>query len=80
MKDTLRLNFAFPQKEYVYLKMMCAHKRTSIKDYASQALINRLEDDEDDLWAVHAEKELENLSENDLISWDEVKKELEIEL
>lgn len=71
MKSTVRLNFEFPREHYPYLKMLCAKKGMSLKDYASELLIKSIEEYEDRMLAKKAQKRLENVDENDLIDFDE---------
>lgn len=82
MKDMMmvRINFDFPREEYAYLKMMCTKTGTTIKALTSKVLIEQLEDFEDEHWLKDAEKILENTKEQDLISWEDIKKELSLEL
>lgn len=71
MKDTVRLNFEFPREHYPYLKMLCAKKGMTLRDFASDLLIKSLEEYEDHIYAKKAQKRLEKMDENDLIDFDE---------
>ena len=70
-KDTVRLNFEFPKQHYPYLKMMCAKKGTTLRNFASELLIQALEDYEDQILAKKAQKHLDEINEDDLIDFDE---------
>lgn len=74
LKDTVRINFDFPRKKYPYLKMICAVRRQSIKEFATQLLINALEDAENELSTLKAQERLEQISKDDLVSWEEARK------
>lgn len=56
MKNTVRINFDFPRKHYPYLKMLCAKKGISMKEFATKLLIKELEEYEDRLFAEKAQK------------------------
>ena len=71
MKETVRLNFEFPRKYYPYLKMVIARKGKSLKDFASEILIEAIEKDEDEKLAARANDRLINMKTEDLIPWDE---------
>ncbi|NGX61212.1 MAG: hypothetical protein K940chlam9_00695 [Chlamydiae bacterium] len=70
-KDTIRLNFEFPRKEYPYLKMLCAQKGMSFKKVATEALMKMIEDYEEEVLAQKAQERLEEMKEEDRISWEE---------
>lgn len=70
-----KLSVEFPAEEYVYLKLACAKKGVSLKEFVNQAVIRSIEEYEDELDL----KTLEKLTEEDIKNaqpWDEVKKEL----
>lgn len=71
MKDTIRLNFDFPREHYPYLKMLCAKEGTSLRQYASQILIQSIEDYEDRILAERAEKRLDEMDDSDLVDFHE---------
>ncbi len=73
-KDTIRLNFEFPLSEYPYLKMVCAKKSLSLRDFATHVLLRAIEEVEDEMLAQKANDRLESMQPEDLISWDEAKK------
>lgn len=79
MKDTIRLNFDFPREHYPYLKMLCAKEGTSLREYASQILIQSIEDYEDRILAERAEKTLNDIEsgKESLVSWEEAKQWLD---
>lgn len=70
-----KLSVEFPAEEYVYLKMACAKKGVSLKEFVSQAVIRSIEEYEDELDL----KALEQITEEDRKNaqpWEDVKKEL----
>jgi hypothetical protein len=71
MKDTVRINFEFPRSYYPFLKMILAGKGVSLKDFASEVLIEAIEKAEDELLGQRASDRLANVKEEDLIPWDE---------
>lgn len=71
MKETIRLNFEFPREEYAYLKMLCIQRGISFKDLATELLINAIEEYEDDMLAKKAASRLQELKNEENISWDE---------
>ena len=71
MKDTVRLNFEFPRKEYPYLKMMLAKRGVSLKDFAIELILKEIEEYEDSLLAKIAEERLDEMDESENISCDE---------
>jgi len=75
MKDTIRINFEFPREHYPYLKMLCAKKGISLREYASELLIQSLEDFEDAQLAALADDRLKDIDEDNLISFDEACRE-----
>lgn len=70
MKSTVRLNFEFPREHYPYLKMMCAQKGVSLKDFASDLLIQKIEEYEDLFLAEKAQKRLDEMDESENIGFD----------
>ena len=73
-KKTVRLNFEFPLEEYPYLKMVCAMKGVSFRDFATHLLLKAIEDAEDEMLAKKANERLEDMNPEDVISWNEAKK------
>ena len=71
MKDTVRVNFDFPREHYPYLKLLCAKKGVSLKDFASELLIRELDEYEDVQLARMADNRLKEMDDNDLIDFDE---------
>ncbi len=71
MKNTVRLNFEFPRKHYPYLRMLCAEKGQSLKDFASDLLIREIEEYEDRQLALKAEMRLGELKDSDLIDFND---------
>lgn len=70
MRDTVRLNFEFPRKEYPYLKMLCAEKDISLREFATDLLLRALEDYEDHTLSKKARKRLREIDEKDDIPFD----------
>lgn len=64
---THRLNIEFPSEDYTYLKMLCAEKGVSIKDFVVPLIIRAMEEEEDTLLARKARKRLKNINPKDLI-------------
>lgn len=76
MKDTVRLNFEFPRAEYPYLKLMCAEKGVSFREFATELLMNTIEEYEDKKLAKKARKRLKNLNQDDNIPFEKASKEV----
>ena len=74
MKNTVRLNFEFPKEEYPYLKMLCAEKGVSFKDFATDLLLKAIEEYEDRRLAKKARKRLKELTQEENISFDDASK------
>ncbi len=81
MKNTVRLNFEFPREHYPYLKMVCAKKGLSLKDFATELLVKEIEEYEDILLANQADERLKEIDVSENISiekameeagWDDV--------
>lgn len=73
MKNTVRLNFEFPREEYPYLKMLCAEKGLSFKEFATELLLKEIEEYEDHMLARKARKRLKELDKKDNISFDKAR-------
>ncbi|MBS4168133.1 hypothetical protein [Parachlamydia sp. AcF125] len=71
MKNTVRLNFEFPREHYPYLKMLCAKKGQSLKDFASDLLIREIEEYEDHQLAKKADIRLGEMKDSDLIDFSD---------
>lgn len=69
-----RLSVEFPAEEFMYLKMACAKKGVSIKDFVTQSVIQSIHDYEDELDAI-AYKKAKSESKG-TISWEEAEKKL----
>jgi len=78
-KQTVKLSFDFPKEEHRYLKMTCAKIGMSIKDFIEKATKSMILEYEDDFLAEKTSKEL-NENDNDFISTEQLKKELNIGL
>ena len=65
--STHRLNIEFPSEEYTYLKMFCAEKGMSIKDFVIPLILKAIEEEEDALLIRKAQQRLKNMDPTDLI-------------
>jgi predicted DNA-binding protein len=74
---THRLNIEFPSEDYTYLKMLCAEKGISIKDFVLPLILKAIEEEEDALLIKKAQKRLRNLNHKDLIPVEDAFKEAE---
>lgn len=75
--NTKKLSVDFPSDEYVYLKLTCTKKGVSVKDFVNKAVMDAIDDFEDDLICKKILMEgREDISQKDLISWEDVKKKL----
>ena len=74
MKNTVRLNFEFPREESPYLKLLCAEKGISLREFATNLLIDAIEEYEDHILTRKARKRLKEIDSKDNISFDEVTK------
>ncbi len=72
---THRLNVEFPADEFKYLKMICAEKDISIKDFVVPLVLRAIEEEEDILLVKKARKRLKNMDSNDLIPIEDAFKE-----
>ncbi len=70
-----RLNIEFPSEEYTYLKMLCAEKGISIKDFVIPLILGAIEEEEDALLIRKAQQRLKNMDSTDLIPIEEAFKE-----
>ncbi len=75
MKDTVRLNFEFPRKDYPYLKMLCAEKGISFRQFATELMLHALEEHEDRSLAKKARKKLKEMDPKDNIPFHQAVKE-----
>lgn len=73
--NTHRLNIDFPSDEYTYLKMLCAEKGVSIKDFVVPLILKAIEQEEDALLTRKALHRLKSLDQNHLIPIEEAFKE-----
>lgn len=73
--NTHRLNIDFPSDEYAYLKVICAEKGVSIKDFVTPLILQAIENEEDVLLSKKAQHRLKNMSSDDLISIEDAFKE-----
>lgn len=70
-----RLNIDFPSDDYTYLKMLCAEKGVSIKDFVLPLILKAMEEEEDALLIKKAQQRLKNMNTSDLIPIEEAFKE-----
>lgn len=74
-KQYKRISVDFPADEYMYLKIACARKGVSLKQFVTSAVIRDIEKYEDELDA----RSLDQITEEDMqksVPWPQVKKEL----
>lgn len=70
-----KLSVDFPADEYVYLKMTCAKKGVSIRDFVTRCLIRNIEEFEDELDAFAIDK-ITAEERKESIPFEKVKKDL----
>lgn len=70
-----RLNIEFPSDDFTYLKMLCAEKGISIKDFVVPLILRAMEEEEDAFLIRKAQKRLKNIDSTDLIPIEEAFKE-----
>lgn len=73
-----KLSVEFPIEEYVYLKMACAKKGVTIKDFVTQAVVASIEEYEDHLDSIALQEALTEENLKNAISLDDLKTELGI--
>ena len=73
--STHRLNIDFPSEDYAYLKVLCAEKGLSIKDFVLPLILKGMEDAEDALLFRKAQQRLKNTNPDDLIPIEDAFKE-----
>lgn len=71
MRDTIRLNFDFPKEEYPFLKMVCADMGISFKKFATDLMLQAIEEYEDRMLAKKASKRLKEMTPEDNISFEQ---------
>lgn len=74
--NTHRLNIDFPADEFVYLKMLCAKEKISIKDFIVPLVIQAIEDYEDEQLAKMVEEDRKDFKLEDCIPAEEMFKRL----
>lgn len=72
---THRLNIDFPSDEFAYLKMLCAQKGVTIKDFVVPLILKAIESEEDILLTKKAQQRLKNVNPDDLIPIEDAFKE-----
>jgi hypothetical protein len=70
-----RLNIEFPSDDFIYLKMLCAEKGVSLKDFIIPLILKGMEEEEDALLIRKAQNRLKNMNESDLIPIEDAFKE-----
>lgn len=70
-----KLTFDFPTEEYVYLKMSCAKQHVSMKEFVTNAIVEKIEAYEDELDAISL-KEITDEDRANAAPWEEVEKRL----
>jgi len=70
-----RLNVDFPSDDYTYLKMLCAEKGVSMKDFVVPLVLRAMEDEEDALLIKKAQNRLRNIDQKNLIPIEDAFKE-----
>ena len=70
-----KLSVEFPAEEYVYLKMACAKKGVSLKEFVNQAVTRSIKEYEDEL-DLKALGEVTDEDRTNAQTWDVVKQEL----
>lgn len=73
-KETVRINFDFPQEEYPYFKAICARNRVSIREMLTQYMLKVIEEYEDDQLYKICEEQNKNRKDENVIDWEEAKK------
>lgn len=73
--STHRLNVEFPSNAYSYLKLICAAKGISIKDFVTPLILKAIEDEEDAFLIKKAEQRLKNIDSADLMPIEDAFKE-----
>lgn len=73
--STHRMNIDFPSDDYTYLKMICAEKGITIKDFVVPIILRAIEEEEDALLIKKAKKRLKNLEISDLVPIEDAFKE-----
>ncbi len=71
MKNNIRINFEFPRSEYPYLKMICAEKGVSLKEFATDLILQAIEDYEDQILSERSDKKLKERDPQEDIPSDE---------
>lgn len=71
-----RLSIEFPVEQFVYLKMTCAKKGISLKDFVTEAVIHSMEEYEDELALKALNESLTEENLKNAVPWEKVKKDL----
>lgn len=73
--STRRLNIEFPSEDFTHLKMLCAEKGVSIKDFVVPLILKAIEEEEDAILIRKAQRRLKNMNPDDLIPIEDAFKE-----
>lgn len=71
-----KLSVEFPIEEYTYLKLACAKKGVSLKEFVTQSLIKSIEEYEDELDSISLKEALTEKNIKNAIPWEEAEKKL----
>jgi hypothetical protein len=71
-----KLSIDFPIEEYTYLKMTCAKKGVSIKNFVTNAIIRLVEENEDEIDAKELGLARREIAESGVLTWEELEKKL----
>jgi len=70
-KETVRVNFEFPQEHYPYFKLLCAKRKQTMREFMTEMVLKEIEKSEDVAFAKLCENRSLSRQEDDLIDWDE---------
>ena len=71
-----KLSIDFPVEEYLYLKLACAKKGVSIKDFVTKAIIRSVEDYEDEMDSASLGSARKEIAQSGVMSWKDLEKKL----
>lgn len=75
-KKLKKLTIEFPVEEFIYLKMACAKLDVSLREFVTKSIIKSIEDYEDELDKFSLEEARKDVTENGVVSWAEMCKEM----
>lgn len=73
-KHYKKLSVEFPIEEYIYLKMACAKKGVSLKEFVTTSVIKSIQDYEDELDSIALQEALKEEDIKNAIPWEEAEK------